>query len=68
MPYLTLGEFYSEFGTFDVSITLPKEYVVAATGTLDNEMETQWLDSLADASIKSTSMRNLLKPLTGIIK
>jgi hypothetical protein len=27
MPYLTQGEFYSEYGSFDVSITLPKNYV-----------------------------------------
>lgn len=32
MPYLDQGEFYSEFGRYDVSITLPKNYVVAATG------------------------------------
>lgn len=32
MPYLNQGEFYSEFGSFDVSITLPKNYVLAATG------------------------------------
>ncbi|HEY1040113.1 MAG TPA: M1 family metallopeptidase [Bacteroidia bacterium] len=32
MPYLNQGEFYSEFGSFDVSITLPKNYLLAATG------------------------------------
>jgi len=48
MPYLDMGEFYSEFGSFDVYITLPKEYRIMATGTLvDGEEEYRWLDSLA---------------------
>lgn len=37
MPYLDQGEFYSEFGDYDVQVTVPKDYVVAATGILKNE-------------------------------
>ena len=45
MPYLDQGEFYSEFGTFDVYITLPKNYVVGATGDLVNgAIELEWLN------------------------
>lgn len=47
MPYLTQGEFYSEYGSFDVEITLPKNYVVGATGDLQTEREIEFLDSLA---------------------
>jgi hypothetical protein len=43
MPYLEQGEFYSEFGSFDVRITLPSNYAVAATGVLQNEQEKEWL-------------------------
>jgi Peptidase family M1 domain len=43
MPYLDQGEFYSEFGSFDVKITLPQNYLVAATGELQNEDEKNWL-------------------------
>jgi len=43
MPYLQQGEFYSEFGNFDVRITVPKNYVVAATGELQNEDEKKWM-------------------------
>lgn len=52
MPYLNQGEFYSEYGKFDVFITLPKNYVVGATGDLVNgEKELAWLEEKVQATI-----------------
>ena len=39
IPYLDQGEFYSEFGSFDVQIKVPAAYVIGATGTLQNQDE-----------------------------
>ncbi|HEY5369841.1 MAG TPA: M1 family metallopeptidase [Hanamia sp.] len=47
MPYLDQGEFYSEFGNFRVQITVPSDYVIAATGELQNEDELKWLKKKA---------------------
>ncbi len=44
MPYLDQGEFYSEFGNYEVQITLPKNYVVASTGVLQDKEEQNWLN------------------------
>jgi hypothetical protein len=51
MPYLDQGEFYSEFGSYDVSITLPRDYVVGATGNLVTEEERIWLEQKAAGKI-----------------
>jgi hypothetical protein len=51
MPYLTMGEFYTEFGSFNVRITLPANYVVGSTGMLqDNPEEEAWMDKLASGA------------------
>jgi len=38
-PYIGAGEFYLEYGSFDVSLTVPARDLVAATGTLLNPDE-----------------------------
>ena len=57
IPYLDQGEFYSEFGSFDVHITLPSNYTVAATGELQ---DAPGLQEIAPA--KTTSSRNQNTP------
>ncbi len=47
MPYLDQGEFYSEFGSFRVQITVPERYVVGATGVLQEVGERERLLALA---------------------
>jgi hypothetical protein len=36
LPYLGSGEFYTDFGDYEVEITVPRSHVVASTGTLEN--------------------------------
>ena len=35
-PYTGRGEFYSDFGDYDVTLTLPASYLVVSTGRLEN--------------------------------
>jgi hypothetical protein len=38
-PFTAFTEFFADFGTYDVSLTVPELYVVAATGVLANVIE-----------------------------
>ncbi|MBC7950130.1 MAG: M1 family metallopeptidase [Chitinophagaceae bacterium] len=66
MPYLDQGEFYSDFGSFDVSITVPENYVVAATGELQNASEKEWLETRRDFSWEPVKQK--IKTKGGSIK
>ena len=59
MPYLDQGEFYSEFGNFRVKITVPKDYIVAATGELQNENAVKWLKEKAPAKYAVPEIQQL---------
>jgi hypothetical protein len=39
MPYLDYGEFYNDFADYEVSLTVPKGYTIAATGVLSSKIE-----------------------------
>jgi len=49
-PYLDMGEFYSDYSSFKVNITVPSAYIVGATGLLQTEYEL--------AQYKSTGTQN----------
>ncbi|MCC7301194.1 MAG: hypothetical protein IT233_00995 [Bacteroidia bacterium] len=63
MPYLDQGEFYSEYGSFDVSITLPENYVIKATGDLvDGEKEYEWWRKKDEETRKKNFEENTTLP------
>ncbi len=69
MSYLDQGEFYSEFGNYDVSITLPESYTVAATGELKTSDELQRLERIANDTIPlDTLEEEKISDLTSSIK
>lgn len=55
MPYLDPGGVYSEFGNFDVRITLPENYVVLASGSLQTPEEMDWLRQRATGNLKTAT-------------
>ncbi len=64
MPYLDMGEFYSEFGNFDVRITLPENYVVGASGVLQTESEKVFIaQKIAETQAYFDTLQN---PETGL--
>jgi len=52
MSYLNQGEFFSEFGNYNVNITVPKNYVLMATGDLQNKEELDFLNEKAKSTLK----------------
>ncbi len=63
MPYLDQGEFYSEFGNYHVKITVPENYVVAATGKLENENEIKWREQKANRDPSQHPLISIKKPV-----
>ncbi|PBQ33045.1 hypothetical protein CNR22_15085 [Sphingobacteriaceae bacterium] len=58
MPYLDQGEFFSEYGSFDVKITLPDNFVLAATGDrIDAAEEEAFLNKKVEETKKEIERR-----------
>jgi Peptidase family M1 domain len=62
MPYLDQGEFYNNFGNYEVKVTVPKNYVVLSSGDLQNEEEKQWLLSRKNFTVPV--VKSTVKPGT----
>lgn len=61
-PYAEQGEYYSEFGNYEVSLNVPANWRVAATGELQDTAEFAWLDSLVIGrdTTERTGRKNLI--------
>tara|TARA_B100000900_G_scaffold100267_1_gene82934 strand:- start:1214 stop:3190 length:1977 start_codon:yes stop_codon:yes gene_type:complete len=62
LPYLGQGEFYLEYGDFNINITVPSDHIVVCSGELINPLETYTLDQLdrwaqAEASDETVMIR-----------
>lgn len=58
IPYLDQGEFYGEFGNYNVSIGVPSKYIVGATGLLQNEDELDQYKAIGKKNVAEGSNKN----------
>jgi aminopeptidase N len=58
MPYLDMGEFYSEYASYKVNITLPADYVVSATGVLSTASEAELYKSIGSYNSANRNDKN----------
>ena len=64
LPYLGAGEFYLEYGNFDYYVTVPSDYIVGGSGTLQNPddvLTKKEIERLGKAE-KSDSTVYIIKP------
>ena len=60
LPYLGQGEFYSEFGSYDVKITAPRGHVVVATGELVNPQKVLTERQLTQLAFAKSSQQTIV--------
>ena len=64
MPYLDMGEFYSEYATYNVKITVPSDYIVGATGVLQTKSEIDAYKKTGAENVKDRKGKPVLyKPI-----
>ncbi|MCW3121888.1 MAG: hypothetical protein JWQ38_1380 [Flavipsychrobacter sp.] len=56
ISYQDQGEFFSEYGSYDVNITLPTNYVLMATGNCMDVKENARMDELAKKEVPKDSL------------
>ena len=54
-PYLGAGEFYLEYGDFDVNITAPSKHIVVCSGELQNATEVYTAEQMKRWAVAKTS-------------
>ncbi len=63
LPYLGMGEFYTNFGTFDVKLTVPRDHIVSGGGVLQNPE-----DVLTDTQRERLAVANRSEETVLIVK
>ena len=64
MPYLDQGEFYSEFGNYEVAIDVPDRFVVAATGDAQFQIQNNYRIPAPVKKKKPSQLGKKIKPVS----